>query len=71
VNEMGEKEEVLKAYIRRLEKKSKEWRFGYGKEMLSADQLMRKIVYDKNFADFMYSLITGLAMDLLNRDNLE
>lgn len=59
--------EIVKALKQHLEKQPPEWRFVYGREVLTKEKMIEKIKKDKRFRKFMVTQVEQLSIDLLLR----
>ena len=60
--------ELVHALKRKLKEKDDSWRFIYGREVLTAEDMIKKIDQDKKFKKTIVKMITSLSMDLILRE---
>jgi len=64
---MREKE-LIQALKEKLKEKDDDWKFTYGREVLTAKAMIERIDKDKKFRKFVVEMIHGLSMDLILRE---
>jgi len=60
--------ELILALKEKLKEKGDGFRFTYGREVLTAEAMIKRIDHDKKFRKFVVQMIHGLSVDLILRE---
>lgn len=64
---MSSDREVVKAIKENLEHQNNDWRFAMGREILTKEEMIKRLDKDKKFRKDIVKLVLDLSIDILAR----
>jgi len=62
---------IIKSIEKHINSQNNEWKFIYGKEVLTKQNFVKKLNKDKKFRAFVVNMVINLSVDILTRKGEE